>query len=73
MKKPKFNYFTISAGKYSGFSVYGWSEYKSGVLKGQTCKSFIENFDTEEEARAAYPDAKFSNKWMEPVNNFNHL
>jgi hypothetical protein len=56
------------------YVVYGWGKYGEGsVLAGQARKCYIESYDTEEEAKAAYPGAGFSSKWTEPQVNVNHL
>ena len=63
---------TIENGKGGGFSVYEFWEYpESSVLAGQTCKRFVDNFDTIEEAQAAYPDADVG--FRDPCNHFDHL
>ena len=63
---------TIENGKGGGFSVYEFGEYpESSVLAGQTCKRFVDNFDTIEEAQAAYPDADVG--FRDPCNHFDHL
>ena len=63
---------TIENGKDGGFSVYEFGEYtESSVLAGQTCKRFVDNFDTIEEAQAAYPDADVG--FRDPCNHFDHL
>ncbi len=57
-----------------GIDVVGFFEQKGGVLDGQTLKRFIDNFPTEEEARAAYPDVVgFTNSFLEPTVSLNHL
>lgn len=74
MAQPEFQYLTKSEAKYGhGISIYGWKECTSGVMKGQTLKHFITTVDTEEEALELYPEAQWSNQWIEPQPNFNHL
>ena len=49
---------TIEANEYGTFSVYEFGVYpNSSVLAGQTRKSFLDMFDTIEDAKAAYPKA----------------
>lgn len=63
---------TIENGKHGGFSVYEFGEYpESSVLAGQTCKRFVNNFDTVEEAQSAYPKADLG--YRDAYNYFNHL
>jgi hypothetical protein len=56
--------FTIELGRgatYANnrFTVYKYSIYdESSVLAGQTRRQWIDDFDTLEEARAAYPEAE---------------
>lgn len=41
------------------FGVYAYDRYpRSSVLAGQTRRVFLDSFETEAEARAAYPDAE---------------
>jgi hypothetical protein len=48
--------FTIE-NKGDMFAVYGWGTYPDdSVLAGQTMKSFIDGFDTEECARTVWPE-----------------
>jgi hypothetical protein len=70
----KYDYFTLENKGDNNFVAYGWGTYgDSSVLAGQSKKSFITSFDTMAEAEAAYPEANWSNKWVEPQNTFNHL
>ena len=64
---------TIEAAKYGpGFTVYEIGRYeRSSVLAGQTRKSMVDMFATEEEAKAAYPKADVG--YYEPNNTFGHL
>jgi galactokinase/mevalonate kinase-like predicted kinase len=58
----------------SGIDVVGFFEQKGGVLDGQTLKKFIDNFSTEEEARAAHPDViGFSSPLIESHVSLVHL
>ncbi len=71
----KFDYLTLRHGRYGGIDVLGWGVYpESSVLAGQAMKVFLKNFETEEEARAAYPQARgFSNAWTQPQVCLSHL
>jgi Fe2+ or Zn2+ uptake regulation protein len=64
---------TIEKSKFgSGFSVYEFGTYESSsVLAGQTCKRFVDSFDTIEEAKAAFPEAKEG--FRSANNSFTHL
>jgi len=64
---------TIEKAKYgSGFSVYEFGVYEaSSVLAGQAKKSFVDSFDTVEEAKAAFPDAVEGAR--DAGNTFTHL
>ncbi len=63
---------TIEANKYGTFSVYEFGVYpNSSVLAGQTRKSFLDMFDTIEDAKAAYPEA--AEGFRDPNNYFDHL
>ena len=75
MSERDYDYYTLRHGKWGGVDVLGWSTYpRHSVLAGQPMKVFLDNFDTEEEARKAYPQAEhFSNKWTEPQVSLNHL
>ena len=53
-----FDYHTIESDGRGGFDVYGHGTYEeSSVLAGRAKRAYRENFDTEEQAVAAYPDA----------------
>lgn len=75
MAAEKFDYYTLRKGSYGGVDVLGWGTYSSSsVLAGQPRKVFLDSFDTEEAARAAYPQAEhFSNVWSEPQVSLSHL
>lgn len=54
--------------------VHGWDMWpNSSVLAGQERKSFIDSFETEEDAQIAYPSAGASHEMMQPQNTFDHL
>lgn len=64
----------LRVGKYGGIDVVGFKEQTSGVLKGQTLTCYIANYETEELARKAYPDAEqFVDKYTCPQVSLNHL
>lgn len=71
----KFHYLKLRVGRYGGIDVLGFGTYpKNSVLAGQTSKTFIDNFNTEAEARAAYPTAhEFSSGWTDVGVSLNHL
>ena len=71
----KHEYCTMRRTEDGSVDVIGWGTYpESSVLAGQASKTYLDNFPTEEEARAMYPAITgFSSKWTEPVNTFNHL
>jgi hypothetical protein len=64
---PEFDYWTLrhGAGPLGGVDVLGWGTYpEDSVLAGQARKVWLDNFPTEAEARAAYPQAEgFSSAW----------
>lgn len=66
-------WYTIRPSRYGGFDVHGFFEQPSGVLAGQTLKRFLDSFDTEEQAVAAYPDAKGGSVWTDPQVSLSHL
>lgn len=70
----KFDYYTLRHSRH-GVDVLGWGTYpESSVLAGQSMKVFLDTFDTEAEARAAYPQAgEFSSRWTEPQVSLAHL
>jgi hypothetical protein len=56
------------------YVVYGWGEYEqSSVLAGQARKTFIDSFDTEEQARAVWPELDEGTHIRRAGNTFNHL
>ncbi len=70
--KSEYLWYTVRQGNGS-LDVHGFKECESGVLKGQTIRCFIDSFDTEEEAFAAFPNASYGSKWTDPVVSLNHL
>jgi hypothetical protein len=75
MAKPKIEYRKLRRSQYGGVDVVGYyTAPQSSVLAGQTCRIFLDSFDTEEAALAAYPDAEgYSSKFTDPVVSLNHL
>ena len=71
--KPEYSWYTIRSDGRGGIDVHGFKECTSGVLKGQTLKHFVDSFDTEEEAKAKFPDAEYGSKWTDPQVSYNHL
>lgn len=65
----------LRVGRYGGIDVVGFREAEPhSVLAGQTLTCFLDNFETEADARAAYPDARgFTNKWLQPPVSVAHL
>lgn len=55
--------FTIELGRGATYSTGRWTVYEHGtyergsVLEGQSRRSWVDDFETLDEARAAYPDA----------------
>ena len=70
-----FDYYTISHSRYGdGFDVFGWGTYERGsVLEGQPQKVFLDAFETLEAAKAEFPTATMSSRWMEPQVSLAHL
>lgn len=67
-------YKKLRVGKYGGVDVVGFFEQKSGVLAGQVLKQFIDNYDTEAEAKSAHPDAEgYSSRFTDPQVSLSHL
>ena len=70
---PGYKRYTLEQ-KNNVFVVYGWDQYpRYSVLAGQSRKTYLHTFDTEEEALTQFPDAKLSNRWVEPQVSLNHL
>ena len=64
---------TIESNQYGGYTVYEYGVYpRSSVLAGQTRKTFIDMFDTLEQAKAAYPKAD-AEVGGDVMNTFDHL
>ena len=62
----------IEHNEYGGFSVYELGVYpRSSVLAGQTRKTFVDAFDTLEQAQAAHPRADVGG--ADVFNTFDHL
>ena len=58
--------------EYKWYSLYEFGVYpRLSVLAGQTMKRFVTSFDTIEEAKKAYPQAK--EMYRDANNTFNHL
>lgn len=54
--------------------VHSWGVWPSySVLAGQDKKSYVAQFDTVEEAEAAYPEATPSHPMLQAGNHFGHL
>lgn len=60
--------------RHGSWVVHEWDEYPShSVLAGQPRKTFVDMFDTQEEALEAYPQAAPSHPLMQPQVSLNHL
>lgn len=70
-----FEWLNLRACPDGGVDVVGWKEAPaSSVLAGYMLKHFIDGFDTEAEAKAAYPQAtNYTSKWTEPQVSLDHL
>lgn len=56
------------------YGVYEYSEYpESSVLAGQQCRRFLGDFNTQKEAREAYPQAVIVGGSCHIPVNVNHL
>lgn len=74
MTAQKFERYTLRHGKRGGVDVLGWGTYPaSSVLAGQPMKVFLDNYDSEEAALAAYPSAQWSHAMLDPQVNLSHL
>jgi len=81
MGKVAFNYYTLEYKGSGNIVVYGWGTYgRSSVLAGQSQKTFLDSFSSEQAAVAALVEAdidpeevQWSNQYLEPQNSFNHL
>jgi len=79
----KYDYYKLHVTGHEGDSgryvVKGYGTYeKYSVLAGQTKITFLDSFATEAAAREAYPDlandgTEYSNRYLDPVNTFDHL
>ena len=69
----EFLWYTVRPSRYGGFDVHGFFRQPSGVLAGQTLKRFLDAFDTEEEALAAYPQANGGSEWTDPPVSLSNL
>lgn len=69
--KPEFS-IEFKSGFRDHWAVYEWGVYpRSSVLAGQSRKRFVKSFDSEEAARAAYPDAEVG--YRSAHNYYDHL
>lgn len=75
MPKDQYQWKSLRQGKYGGIDVVGFREAeKNSVLAGQTLTCFIDNFPTEEAARASFPEVTgFVNKFTVPQVSLAHL
>ena len=66
---------SLRVGKYGGVDVVGFKRMPRGsVLAGQTVTCFIDNYEDEEAAHKAYPDAEgYVNKFTAPRVSLAHL
>ncbi len=56
------------------YVVKGVGEYEaSSVLAGQSKVTFLDSFDTLDEAKKAFPEAELTHALLEPMNTFDHL
>ncbi|MGD8116923.1 hypothetical protein [Vibrio sp. TRT 29B02] len=56
------------------YCVHAWGIYpESSVLAGQSCKHFVDSFETEAEVQSAFPLARASHPMLQPQNTFDHL
>jgi len=70
----KFDYLHILVEGEERFTVKGYGTYESNsVLAGQTMISFVDSFNSLQEAEEAYPTATLSNQYLEPINTYDHL
>ena len=65
---------SLRVGRYGGVDVVGFKTMSSGVLKGQTLTCFIANYEDEQAAQKAHPDAEgFVNRFTQPEVSLSHL
>ncbi|KVN83411.1 hypothetical protein [Burkholderia ubonensis] len=72
----QFDEYTIEdkGGDVMPFVVYGWRDHaEDSVLAGTRRKSFLECFETEELARAAFPTALDGTRYRGVAGNLSHL
>jgi len=71
----KYQRYTLRQGRYGGIDVLGWDQFPTNsILAGQPRKTFLDNFETTEQAQAKYPQAEqFGNKWTDLQVSLNHL
>lgn len=71
-----FQWLALRFGAHGGVDVIGHGVYpESSVLAGQVSTVFLDNFPSEEAARAAYPQATegFESRWTAPRVSLRHL
>lgn len=70
-----FDFLTLRETRDCTVDVLGWNTYERGsVLEGQPRKVFLDAFDSEAQARAAYPHVRgFSSVLTEPQVFLRHL
>lgn len=70
-----FERYTLRRASDHSVDVLGWGTYGAySVLAGQPRKVFLDSFDTEEEARKAYPKAtEWSNRFLDSQVSLGHL
>jgi len=77
VREEKYDYYEIHRSKYGdGFDVKGVKVNgypRHSVLAGQDRIVFLDSFDTEEEAKKAYPEAEMSGPWTGARNYTDHL
>jgi hypothetical protein len=71
----EFLYKKLRAGQYGGVDVVGFKKApRHSVLAGQVLRHFIDNYESEEAALKAHPDAEgYSSKFTDPPVSLNHL
>lgn len=68
-----FDYFTVRPDDRLNFIVHGFTTHPTGVLAGQSCKVFLDSFDTREAALEIYPEANNGSNWTDPQVSLDHL
>lgn len=62
----QYQWLALRSGRYGGVDVIGFKQAGPfSVLAGQTLTCFVDNFPTEEEAVAVYPET--DEKWTSPM------